>query len=325
MRKLGIAVLCFVILILSYFTFTSAKKAFQSEFQMPSSSAPNKEQSRLVLITQELETPFWDKVSQGAIQQAEKEGASLEVWGSYGNNKEDFLKKIEVAIHSKVDGIIVQGLDTEEFKSLTKFKAAFYGIPIITVANDVPVDESLRKTYVGSDQISAGKMIAKQLIADMGDKGKVIILGDSEHEYYQEQRLQGINEILKDYPNVQTLYGETTDMKEQIIASTQDLMNQQPNVDAFIAVNATHAGTMIQEISKRSQVEPYYIYSFDDGPESFSLLHEGKLDGMIEQSPEKMGELSVNLILNWLSDEAGPLEMDGYLTDIHIVKATKPK
>ena len=322
MRKLGILTLILTIIILSYFTYITAEKAFQADFKMPQNSTLNDEQSRLVLITQELETPFWNQVSKGAMEQAEKEGASIEVWGSYGNNQEDFLKKIEIAIHSKVDGILVQGLDTEEFKDLTKFKAAFYGIPIITVANDVPVDESLRKTYVGSDQTSAGKMIANQLIAEMGSTGKVIILGDSEQEYYQEQRLDGIMKILKANPDIQILYGETTDTKEQIISTTQDLMNQLPGVDAFIAVNAIHAGTMIQEISKRSQVEPYHIYSFDDGPESLSLLNEGKLDGMIEQSPEKMGELSVHLIMKWLKDETGPLNMDGYLTDIRIGKAT---
>ena len=129
---------------------------------------------RIVLITQELDTPFWNKVGQGAKQQAKLENVELEVWGSYGNNEEDFLKKMEIAIHSKVDGIIVQGLDTDEFKELTKIKAAFYGIPVITVANDVPVEESLRKTYVGSDQFGAGKMVAYELIKEMGTSGEVI-------------------------------------------------------------------------------------------------------------------------------------------------------
>ncbi|QBP40184.1 sugar ABC transporter substrate-binding protein [Paenisporosarcina antarctica] len=322
MRKISIIILCFIFTILSYFTFISAEKVFHSDFQQPQTSALNEEQYRLVLITQELETPFWDKVAKGAIQQAQQEGVSLEVWGSYGNNQDDFLKKIELAIHSKMDGIIVQGLDTEEFSSLTKFKAASSGIPIITVANDVPIEESLRKTYVGSDQILAGKMIAKQLIADMGSSGKVIILGESKQEYHQQQRLQGIQDILKDYPNVETLYAETPDTKEQVITTTQDLLNQLPDVDAFIAVNANNAGAMIQEIGRRSRVEPFHIYTFDDGTESFSLLTQGKLDGMLEQSPEKMGELSVNLIMKWLTDEAVPLNMDGYLTDIRIVKAT---
>ena len=99
------------------------------------------------------------------------------------------------------------------------------------------------------------------------------------------------------------------------------MLNQNPDTDSFIAIKANIAGAMIQEIGRRSQVEPYYIYSFDDGPDSISLLTQGKLDGIIEQSPEKMGSLSVELILKWLRDEEVPLKSEGYLTDIRILKA----
>jgi ribose transport system substrate-binding protein len=321
LRKTIILVLGFVCVILFYFTFVSADKVFRSDWQMPRTSAQKQAQYRLVLITQELETPFWDKVGSGALKEARQDGSSLEVWGSYGKNQEDFLKKIEIAIDSKVDGIIVQGLDTEEFKNLTKIKAAFYGIPIITVANDVPMAESLRRTYVGSDQFKAGQMIANQLLSDMGPAGTVILLGDSRQEYYQQQRLNGIHDVLKNYPNVRTEYAETPDTREQVIATTQDLMNRIPDVNAFVAVNANNAEAMIQEIGRRSRVEPYYIYSFDDSPETLTLLKEGKLDGMIEQSPETMGRISVSLMIKWLSGETVPLNTDGYLTDIRMLKA----
>ncbi|WP_059172757.1 substrate-binding domain-containing protein [Bacillus sp. FJAT-27445] len=321
MRKTGMIALCIAGIILSYFTFLSAGKAFRSDWKLPQATLQKKEQYRLVLITKELETPFWDKVSIGALKQAEKEGASIEIWGSYGNNQEEFLKKVEIAIQSKVDGIIVQGLDTKEFKDLTKIKAAFYGIPVITVANDVPKSESLRRTYVGSDQLLAGKMIAEELVADMGVFGDVVLMYDSHHDYYQEQRLAGIREVLKEYPNVRTISVDTANSREQIIAATQEVLNEYPDVAGFIAVNATIAGPMIQEIGRRSQVVPYYLFSFDDGPESLSLLMQGKLDAMIEQSPVEMGETSVELLIKWLEGNAVPLDMDGYLTDIKILKA----
>jgi ribose transport system substrate-binding protein len=311
-----------VISILCNLTFVSAKKVFRTDWEMPPTLGDSQEQHRLVLITQDMETPFWDKVASGALKQSQKDGASLEVWGSYGNNQDDFLKSIEIAIQSKVDGIIIQGLDTDEFKDLTKIKASFYGIPIVTVANDVPMTESLRRTYVGSDQYMAGKMIARQLLLDMGEEGSVVLMYVSHQEYYQKQRMKGIQEVLQYYPNLQIVHAETSDTREQIIASTQDVLNRVPDVDGFIAVNANVAGAMIKEIGKRSQVEPYYIYSFDDGPESLSLLKQGKLDGMIEQSPEMMGQISVQLIMEWLNGETVPLDKNGYLTDINILKAT---
>ncbi|QGQ94523.1 sugar ABC transporter substrate-binding protein [Paenibacillus psychroresistens] len=321
MRKTIIFILSCICAILCYFTFMSAGKLFRSDWKMPVISDQKQAQYRLVLITQELETLFWNKVRDGALEEAQKDGASLEVWGSYNKNQEDFLKEIEIAIDSKVDGIIVQGLDTDEFKNLTKIKAAFYGIPIITVANDVPMAESLRRTYVGSNQYLAGQMIAKQLITDMGEAGSVILMGDNHQEFYQEQRLNGIQDVLKNYPNVRTEYAETAETIEQITTTTQDLMNRLPDVDAFIAINANIASAMLQEIGRRTKIEPYYIYSFDDGPESLSLLKKGKLDGIIEQAPDMIGKTSVNLMLKWLRGETVPLNMNGYLTDIRMLKA----
>lgn len=220
-----------------------------------------------------------------------------------------------------MDGIIVQGLDSDDFKYLTKVKASFYGIPVITVANDVPVQESLRRTYVGSDQYKAGKMIAEELLKDMGSKGKVLITYNSDKEFYQLQRLEGMKEVLESHREIQLVEAETSSSREEVIAATQDILNKWPDVDAIIAINSDIASALVQEISKRSQVEPYYIYSFDDGQDSISLLQEGKIDGLVEQTPEMMGRKSVQLIKGWLTGETMPLNIDGYFTDIRIVKA----
>jgi ribose transport system substrate-binding protein len=165
-------------------------------------------------------------------------------------------------------------------------------------------------------------MIANQLLSDMGQEGTVILLADSRQEYYQQQRINGIQDVLKNYPNVRTEYAETPDTREDVVATTQNLMNRMPDVDAFIAVNANNAEAMIQEIGRRSRVEPYDIYSFDDSHETLELLKQGKLDGMIEQSPETMGRISVSLMIEWLSGKTVPLDTDGYLTDIRMLKAT---
>lgn len=325
MRKFGLAVIGLLCIVLCYFTLLSAEKVFRTNGQLPAAAGSAEGKPRLILITKNLDTPFWDQIAKGALEQAEKEGADLEVWGSYGNNQEDFLEKIEVALYSKVDGIIVQGSDSEEFNDLTKVKASFHGIPIITVANDVPKEKSLRKTYVGSNQFLAGKMIAEQLVSDMGNAGKVVVMANMRHEYYQDQRLEGLRSVLDAYVGIDLIFSETTEVRKDILAKTQQILNESPDLDGFIALNADFASPMIQEISKRSQVEPYYIYSFDDGPESLALFEQEKLDGIIKQAPDTMGRTSVSLMMNWLKDEAMPLDMDGYLTDIRMLKVKEQR
>ncbi|MEH7250600.1 sugar ABC transporter substrate-binding protein [Neobacillus niacini] len=320
MKKYMYILLGIVFVSLCYLIFVSANIVFSNDLGLPKAKKQTGSQYRLVLITRDMDTMFWNKVGIGAARQAEKEGASLEIWGSFSNNPEEFLKKLELAIHSKVDGIIVQGLDTDEFKELTKVKASFNGIPIITLANDVPMKESLRRTYVGSNQFRAGELIARQLLEDMGEKGNVVLLYDSHQEHYQRERIEGINVTLNQYPDIKKLYSESSESRGQVISTMRDTLNKMPDVNAFIAVNANMIGPIVQEIGKRSQVEPYFIYTFDDGPESLPLLEDGKIDGVIEQDPEKMGEVSVQKLINWLNGETVPLDINGYFTKIRILK-----
>lgn len=313
--SLALGTICAVFL---FFTMISAIRFVQSAWQPPELQHRKEDRYRLVLITQDLGTPFWNKVGEGAEAEAEKLGANLEIWGTYGEDREDFLKQLEIAIDSKVDGIIVQGMDQDDFDNLTKVKAAFYGIPVITVASDVPMSESMRKTYVGSDALAAGRMIAERLVADMGTKGTAVLLGDSREEYDQRQRVLGVRGVLGAYPDIHVEYVTTSDEEQRIAAATQDVMNRFPDVNAFISVDANLTAAMVQEIGKRSRIDPYYIYSFDDNPDIKALLRQGKLDGVVEQAPGEMGETGVRMMVQWLNGQTVPLDPEGYLTPIRI-------
>ncbi|WP_411350173.1 sugar ABC transporter substrate-binding protein [Paenibacillus sp. WLX2291] len=323
MHKKVSALLAIVALTLLIFTIMAAMRFVQSEHELPLTRSQQQPKYRLVLITFDLGTPFWQQLGNAAEQQAQHLDAKLEVWGSYGRDRESFLKQLEIAIDSRVDGIIVQGLDTDEFVNLTKVKAAFYGIPIITVASDVPMQSSLRKTYVGSDPHAAGQLIAEKLIQDMGKKGTVVLMGDNRNEYDQQQRVKGMEHILKQYPGIHTEYVQTPEVRDKIVAATQNIMNRFPNVNAFISIDSNLTEAMVQEISRRSSIESYKIYSFDDNPDVLPLLRDGKLDGILEQSPDEMGKVSVQMMIQWLNGKTLPLNRDGYLTDISIRTAAQ--
>ncbi|MBO2943499.1 substrate-binding domain-containing protein [Paenibacillus sp. F411] len=321
MRKTVVVMCSIAGLVLCYFTLLSVERMYEAGSLVPAELKEKQVKYRFVLVTQELNTPFWDTVGETAVKEAAKNHVSLQVWGSYENNEDDFLKHMEIAIASKVDGIIVQGLDTAEFKELTKIQAGRSGIPVITVASDVPMNDSLRRTYVGSDHTAAGRMVANELISKLGPKGTVILIGGSRQQYDQDQRLKGIREVFQAYPELVTVYSETSDEREKVISSAREMMNKYPNADAFVAVSSNITDALVNAIGKRYQNGRYLIYSFDDSPETRSLLETGKLDGMIEQSPEEIGKTSVNLMVRWLEGKTIPLDVDGYYTDITMVKA----
>ncbi|XEC93380.1 sugar ABC transporter substrate-binding protein [Paenibacillus tarimensis] len=317
---IGLALGCLAVL---YATVMSAVRVFSFDMNQPMPAEAEELGYRLVLISQELDTPFWKKVEQGAKEAARQYGASLELWGTYSTNTDDFLKKIEIAISSKVDGIIVQGLDSDEFKELTKIKAAGSGIPVITVANDVPMNESLRRTYVGSDHWKAGQLIARQLVDDMGEAGKVVIMLSDRQEHFQRSRLTGILDMLSAYPDIRTQIVASGDKREKVAEATNQVLNKVPDADAFIAVTANNADAIIQEIGKRFRTDNYLFYTFDDSPETQTLMQEGKIKALLQQSPEMMGEISVGKMIGWLRGDILPLDPDGYYTDIRVVRGER--
>jgi ribose transport system substrate-binding protein len=321
MHRILVASLSIGCAVFLYLTLSTAYTVFSSNLSAPTVTEAHRDQYRLVLISQELDSPFWTEVEYGAFEAAGRYGVSLEAWGTFGLNERDFLNHIEIAIASDVDGIIVQGLDTDEFKNLTKLKATSSGIPIITIANDVPANESLRRTYVGSDHYEAGGMIARQLLSDMGFVGKVNIMVSDRQEDFQRSRLKGILDVLTNYPTIETEIMSSGDSRAKVVQVTNQVLNRDPSTKAYIAVSANHASVIIQEIKKRSRVKDYYIYSFDDSPDTLSLLEEGSIDALIAQSPADMGEESVRLMIQWLDGINLPLDLDGYYTDIRVLKA----
>lgn len=321
MKKTVSAMVCIIICVLSYLTYLSASRILAPQWHEPLAISQHNQPHRILLITQDSDTPFWNRVAKGAASQADRSSVRLEVLGNYGKNNEAFLSNLELGIHSKVDGILVQGLDHDAFKELTKIKAAFYSIPVITIAEDVPMEESLRRTYVGSDQFEAGRLIGEKLITDMGTSGKVSVIYDQSDHHYQKRRIEGVKSVLMAYPEIEIILSDTESTQEKVMATTQNLLNTHPDVEGFISINAELTPGMVQEIDRRRQIDPLFVYSFDDHAEIELLLDQGKLDAVLAQDPEQMGEWGVELILDWLDGETAPLDFEGYITPIKIVES----
>src|SRR5690625_2968258 len=103
LRKSIIVLLIALFIFLSYFMLTSLVRVMRSDWQEPLPIDLTKQKYRLVLISQDIDTPFWEEVIKGAESQAIQDQHMIEVLGNYGRNEEDFLENLELAIHSKVD------------------------------------------------------------------------------------------------------------------------------------------------------------------------------------------------------------------------------
>lgn len=275
---------------------------------------------QIIYVTQELETPMWNSIKKGALDTLGSDlsdyKVSVDFWGTLRPNLTDFLKTMEVAIASNVSGIIVQGMNHPDFIRLVN-KATTKGIPVMTIGADSP--ESLRKTYVGSDHLAEGTIMAEEAVKRLGTSGRLAIVSGMHEETYQATREKGIEQVLSKHPDIKIFKMER--LSQQSYATdweTNEILNQCPDCYTFLGLGSETGSGIVETIQNRAKLEDYHIFTFDDNPKTMEMVEKGLIDATLQHKPEEMGKMSMILMLKWLDGKDMPLERFHY-TPIQIV------
>ena len=113
------------------------------------------------------------------------------------------LSQVETMISNGVDAIILNPQDADACVACVD-AAVEAGIPIFGVNTMVNTDKLT--SYIGSQDVSAGEEITQYMIDYLGkDDFKMVVIEGPMGQSAQLQRWEGINNKLKDYPNIKIL------------------------------------------------------------------------------------------------------------------------
>lgn len=269
----------------------------------------------IVLVEQEQGHPYWQLVERGATDAAEANDIAIECIGPVRNNMAEQLKLLEKAIASKVDGIIVQGLNHEQFTPVIN-KAVEAGIPVITVDADAP--SSKRLSFVGTDNLEAGKRQGELVVRSTGGTGKIGVIIGSDKAENQLERLEGIKQVIGGYPglHIEEVRSSNISLIEAIQQSAE-MLQRNPEITTMVGTSATDALGILQAAKslKRSDIQ---IIGFDDLPETIEAIRSGQIVATIVQQPYRMGEQSVELLQRYFD---GGVLSNEYFTRVEIMDA----
>jgi ribose transport system substrate-binding protein len=317
MKKLilfGILVSSFVTLSFSlYYMITIVKS--DPGMSSAANPMPNEHSDRIVIISQQQGSFMMNEIQKGAREAAEEHKIKIDFWGVYRSNLEGLIKQIDIAIASKASGIIVEGVDNPDFDLMVK-KATEKGIPIITINSDAP--NSLRKSYIGSDHYQEGIIMGEYIATSLRGKGVIGVIKNVSTPTTDDLRLKGLREVFSKYPDIKLVVAVASDEMAQPKMQTNDILNHNPNVNAFIGLSIDSGDSIVQATHSRSRANEYPIYIFDDSPQTVMLIKNGQVKAGLSQHYEEMGILSVNLMKRWLDAEQLPLEKS-YFTPISVV------
>ncbi|MFC4402220.1 sugar-binding protein [Gracilibacillus xinjiangensis] len=267
------------------------------------------------LIGEEMDHDYWRLVGEGGKDTEEKYDVFVEYTGPRRSNPEEQLELLDIAIKSKVDGIIVQALNDNFLPMINK--AVNEGIPVITIDTDAP--DSRRSTYIGTDNYEAGRLAGKTLVEDTNGEATVGIVTGSFDNAHHQLRVQGFREMVKQEEGIKIVAIEESNITRVTAEEkTHQMLKEFPEIDALYGTSALDGVGMAQAMeSLHLKNDEMYLIAFDILPENVELMEQGIIDVLIEQKPYEMGYHSIELMLDLMKDK--PVK-DTYYTDVNVVR-----
>src|ERR1035438_3956613 len=153
------------------------------------------------------------------------------------------IEELEALIARKVSGIILFPANSENLAP-TVNRAAARGIPVITLFSDVK--DCRRLTLIGGPERESAREIARRTFQEHREfevgPTKVLVSSNRPGESVTDERLDGIDDVLKEYKNVQILpfVNDEGDSKKGA-AAIGSVLQDNPDIRVIFGLNARSA------------------------------------------------------------------------------------
>lgn len=249
---------------------------------------------------------LWKSIYQSAQAYGEKNGIYVEWFGE--NLVEDFSKTelMQMAIAAKVDGIIVDGDDTEELNNLIN-EAETNHIPVVTVVKDCY--GSYRNAFVGMSAYNLGQEYANMIFEKKSkeDQSVLVIINLGDNDSDEKLTYAGIKETLlassNDNITVSTLavHGDSSYSSEESIRTL--LLEEEEQPDIIVCLDEQTTESVSQLVVDYNRVGMSKILGFYDSKVILEAIEHTILDATITIDTNQIGIQSVQALVNY--DETG--------------------
>lgn len=247
-----------------------------------------------VMITEEPGSSLWRAICQGAVEAGEEQDAYVELWGEKVLSQYSVSNLMEIAIASKVDGMIVSADESERIHELIE-EAQRAGIPVVTLYNDL--SQSSRISFVGVGSYNLGCVYGKKVVdmisenADLasGDVTVTVLVSPDVQESGQNIMFSGIQETLEketgislsmvNVDNTSTFSAEES-IRELVFQTAPDIV---------ICMNETNTSCAYQAVVDYNKVGRVHILGYYDSDAILKAIDRGVIDATVSVDARQMG------------------------------------
>ena len=280
-------------------------------------AAPKK--LNLVFVTPLIAHPVWDVARAGFEAAAKDLGFNGQYVGPQGIDPAEMVNQIELAIASKVDGIITMPIAPTAMRPVFK-KAAQAKIPVVFVGAEDP--ESTALAFIGTNEAELGKQGGNAIKAKFGSKPlRAIVLQSTMDASFAIKARDGYLAALKDYPDFKMVTNEACNSDMQIAMDKfQASFKAYPEINLVIGV-CGEAGPAAAKVIKENKLQgKITVVAIDDVAETMALIKDGSIWGTEAQNFYKMGNLGSKILVDYITKGIKPASFKNDSGSIFVTK-----
>jgi ribose transport system substrate-binding protein len=236
--------------------------------------AARADNERLAVFTKNQTNPYFQVVRLGADAAARQMKASLT---HYVPTKPDSIpeqmSQIEDVIVKKPDAIVFIPVDYKAMgPGVQKINTA--KIPVVNVTDRSETGSFV--SFVGASDYDLGKATAGALFKAMGGKGNVIAIEGVKGSLTNIDRLRGLRDVLKEYPNIKLLASQPGNYQRlQALQVMENLMQSYPQIDGVFAANDAMAAGAIEAMEGANRKA--LVVGINGTKEAIDAINAGKM------------------------------------------------
>ncbi|MCR5338086.1 MAG: substrate-binding domain-containing protein [Lachnospiraceae bacterium] len=284
-----------------------------------------------VLVTEDGDTDFWKNVLAGAREKAESENIYVQQQTQAIDAELTKAQQLELAIHSGVDGIILDGGQEAQTESLIN-QAAAAGIPVVTVFRDCPSSE--RISFIGISNANLGRdygeeicnLTQKKIDDEEQDGMKVLVLLDAEDPgNSQTILLTAIRDYIHSRGMSDKVQIETSQIRNSSFFSAEEEIRELfaeggIPADIIVALSEHNTECVSQTVVDYNRVGSVEILGFYESEPIRNALEKNIIHTTVTADTLQMGRDSVEALSEFR--ESGYVS-DYYATEISLLHGSQ--
>ncbi len=290
-----------------------------------------------VMITDNYKSDFWRLVYKGAFEKAKEDNIYVDLFGEQLSQDHSVEELMEIAIASRVDGIIVCANETDEMKQLID-KAVESKIPVVTLYGDCT--RSQRLSFVGVGGYGIGRMYGGQIIDIIKEKRREELLGNGKisdrrkvkitvlvssdtRDAWQNIIISGIQDVLgqdnvTDSEYAVSIVSVDNTNSFSVEESIRDIFLSDSIPNVLVCLNELSTICTYQAVVDFNKVGDISILGYYDSDEIVSAIERGGIYSTVAIDTAQMGEYCISALADYY--EFGNTS-EYYLADVTLINS----